>query len=199
MLEKLSRLGNGPRVMTERLILRPPKMSDWSQWAELREESRSFLVPWEPSWGPNALSKASFRVRLRRIARDVRDDQGQSFFLFRRDSGDLVGGITLGNIRRGVAQTGTIGYWAGAPHARKGYMFEALCGLMPCLFTEFGLRRVEAACLPANIPSARLLEKVGFTREGLAREYLCINGVWHDHLLYALLDKDPIGGASIEP
>src|SRR5690606_40513060 len=56
---------------------------------------------------------------------------------------------------------------------------------------DFGLRRIEAACLPANIPSSKLLEKVGFTREGLAREYLCINGVWHDHLLYALLDKDP--------
>ncbi|MAL78624.1 MAG: 30S ribosomal protein S5 alanine N-acetyltransferase [Sneathiella sp.] len=192
MLEKLSLMGRAPQVITERLILRPPKMSDWEQWAELRRESRSFLVPWEPLWGPDSLSKASFRARLRRISRDVRDDQGQGFFLFRRDSDDLVGGITLGNIRRGVAQTGTIGYWTGAPHARKGYMFEALCGLMPFLFYEFSLRRIEAACLPSNIPSSKLLEKVGFSREGRAREYLCINGVWHDHLLYALLDKDPV-------
>jgi ribosomal-protein-alanine N-acetyltransferase len=71
-------------------------------------------------------------------------------------------------------------------------MFEALCGLMPFLFYEFSLRRIEAACLPSNIPSSKLLEKVGFSREGRAREYLCINGVWHDHLLYALLDKDPV-------
>src|SRR5690606_40813926 len=97
MLEKLWRLGNGPRITTERLVLRPPRMSDWRQWAELREESRSFLVPWEPTWGPNALSKASFRMRLRRIARDVQDDQGQTFFLFRRDNSELVGGISLGN------------------------------------------------------------------------------------------------------
>ena len=117
---------------------------------------------------------------------------GQAFFLFNRDSRDLIGGITLSNIRRGVAQTGTIGYWAGERYARQGYMFEALCGLLPVLFNEYNLRRIEAACLPENIPSSKLLEKVGFTKEGLAREYLCINGVWHDHSLYAFLKGDPI-------
>ena len=192
MLEKLSLMGSGPRVVTDRLVLRAPKLSDWDQWATLREQSRDFLVPWEPLWGLDALSKGSYRMRLRRYAKDVKEDMGQAFFLFQRDNGELVGGITLGNIRRGVAQTGTLGYWTGQRHARKGYMYEALCGLLPVLFSEFGLRRVEAACLPSNIPSYRLLEKVGFSKEGLGREYLCINGVWHDHLLYAILDKDPI-------
>ena len=139
---------------------------------------------------PDSLSKGNFKARLRRYSRDVRDDGGQAFFLFLRDSHQLVGGITLNNIRRGVAQTGTLGYWTGERFARQGYMFEALTGLLPVLFDEFGLRRVEAACLPANISSSNLLEKVGFTHEGLAREYLCINGVWHDHLLYAALKAD---------
>lgn len=192
MLEKLSLMGSGPRVVTERLMLRPPRLSDWEAWAELRADSRDFLVPWEPVWTADSLSKVNYKARLRRYARDVKDDMGQAFFIFHRESRDLVGGITLGNIRRGVAQTGTLGYWTGRCHARHGYMFEALCGLMPVLFSEFGLRRVEAACLPSNIPSSRLLEKVGFIKEGLAREYLCINGVWHDHLLYAILNTDPI-------
>jgi ribosomal-protein-alanine N-acetyltransferase len=140
------------------------------------------------------LSRANFKARLRRYSRDVKEDSGQAFFLFLRDSHQLVGGITLSNIRRGVAQTGTLGYWTGQQFARQGYMFEALCGLIPGLFSEFGLRRVEAACLPENIPSSNLLEKVGFFREGLAREYLCINGVWHDHLLYAILKGDTLPG-----
>ncbi len=192
MLDKLSLMGSGPKVITERLILRPPRISDWEKWAEVRAESRDFLVPWEPVWTMDSLTKASFRARLRRYARDVKDDMGQAFFLVDRESEDIIGGITLGNIRRGVAQTGTLGYWTGKRYARKGYMFEALCGLIPVLFSEFGLRRVEAACLPSNIPSSRLLEKVGFSKEGLAREYLCINGVWHDHSLYALLRTDRI-------
>ncbi|MEX1034474.1 MAG: GNAT family protein [Sneathiella sp.] len=192
MLERLSFLGSSPKVVTDRLILRPPRISDWERWARVRAESRDFLVPWEPVWTKDSLTKTNFRARLRRYGRDVKDDLGQAFFLIDRKNGDLIGGITLGNIRRGVAQTGTLGYWTGQSYARKGYMFEALCGLIPVLFSEFGLRRVEAACLPSNIPSSRLLEKVGFSKEGLAREYLCINGVWHDHLLYALLRTDRI-------
>ncbi|WP_339712114.1 GNAT family protein [uncultured Sneathiella sp.] len=192
MLDKLSLMGSGPKVITDRLILRPPRISDWEKWSGVRAESRDFLVPWEPVWTMDSLTKASFRARLRRYTRDAKDDTGQAFFLIDRKTEDIIGGITLGNIRRGVAQTGTLGYWTGQRHARKGYMFEALCGLIPVLFNEFGLRRVEAACLPSNIPSSRLLEKVGFSKEGLAREYLCINGVWHDHLLYALLRTDII-------
>jgi len=192
LLERLSSLGTGPRVETERLYLRPPRLGDWSQWATLRAESERFLAPWEPVWTADSLSKANYKARLRRYTRDVREDEGQAFFLFLQESDQLVGGITLSNIRRGVAQTGTLGYWTGEKFARKGYMYEALLGMLPVLFGEFGLRRVEAACLPSNISSSKLLEKIGFSREGLAREYLCINSVWHDHLLYAILRNDPL-------
>ncbi|WP_373085201.1 GNAT family N-acetyltransferase, partial [Sneathiella sp.] len=140
------------------MYLRSPKLSDWERWAQLRSESRRFLAPWEPVWTTDSLTRASFKARLRRYTRDMKDDMGQAFFLFDRESDDLIGGITLNNIRRGVAQTGTLGYWTGERHARRGYMFEALCGLLPVLFSEFALRRVEAACLPENIPSSKLLE-----------------------------------------
>ncbi len=192
LLERLSNIGIGPRIETERLYLRSPKLSDWEEWAVLRADSRQFLVPWEPVWTHDSLSKANFKARIRRYTREIKDDTGQAFFLFKNDTQQLVGGITLSNIRRGVAQTGTLGYWTGAKYARQGYMHEALRGLLPVLFSQFGLRRVEAACLPENVPSSNLLEKVGFKREGIAREYLCINGVWHDHLLYALLKSDPL-------
>jgi ribosomal-protein-alanine N-acetyltransferase len=83
-----------------------------------------------------------------------------------------------------VAQAGTLGYWMGAPHAGQGYMSAALQAVLPFCYDELRLHRVEAACIPRNTPSIRLLEKSGFAREGLAKEYLCINGVWQDHLLF---------------
>jgi len=102
----------------------------------------------------------------------------------------LLGGLTLTNIRRGVAQAGSLGYWIGQPHARRGLMTAAVNALIPFVFCTLRLHRLEAACIPSNIASVRLLEKTGFTREGFAREYLCINGLWQDHLLYALLRTD---------
>jgi len=89
-----------------------------------------------------------------------------------------------------VAQAGSIGYWIGAPFARKGYMTAALRALTPFCFGTLRLHRLEAACIPDNVASIRLLEKAGFKREGYARSYLCINGVWQDHLLYARLKED---------
>ena len=84
-----------------------------------------FLTPWEPSWSADALTRAAFRRRLARYASDWRTDQGYSFFLFRREDDALVGGIGLSNVRRGVAETGSLGYWIGERYARQGYMTEA--------------------------------------------------------------------------
>ena len=108
----------------------------------------------------------------------------------RATSGALVGGLTLCNVRRGVTQSCTLGYWIGAKHSRQGYMTAAVRAVVPFVFDSLELHRLEAACLPTNAASIKLLEKTGFQREGLARRYLRINGLWQDHLLYALLDTD---------
>jgi len=100
--------------------------------------------------------------------------------------------LTLANIRRGVAQAGSLGYWMGAPFVRRGYMAAAVLALVPFAFSTLRLHRLEAACIPTNTASIRLLEKTGFSREGYAREYLCINGIWQDHVLYARLQDDPL-------
>ena len=157
----------------------------------LREQSRAFLTPWEPTWPADDLTRGAFRRRLKRYAEDLRSDLAYAFLIFRSDDNALVGGLTLANIRRGVAQAGSIGYWVGAPFARKGYMTAAMRALIPFCFGTLRLHRLEAACIPANAASIRLLEKTGFQREGYARGYLCINGIWQDHLLYARLKDDP--------
>ena len=124
---------------------------------------------------------------------DWRDDQGYAFFLHRNDDGALVGGMTLTNVRRGVAQTVSLGYWMGQRFAGKGYMSAAVRTIIPYAFGALGLRRVEAACVPHNAASVGLLERVGFSREGVARQYLCINGTWMDHALYAFVQGDRLG------
>lgn len=172
------------------LVLRAPDLSDYPQWAELREHSRAFLTPWEPIWPSDDLTRAGFRRRLRRYAEDILEDRAYPFIIIREDDNTLIGAVTLANVRRGIVQSGTIGYWIGQPFAHRGYMTAALRVLLPTLFGELNLHRVEAACIPTNTPSARVLEKCGFAREGLARRYLCINGVWQDHYLYGLLDDD---------
>ena len=152
-------------------------MADFAAWAELRETSRKFLTPWEPTWPADDLTRPAFRQRLRRYAEDMRTDQAYPFFLFRTEDNALIGGLALANIRRGVAQAGSLGYWIGAPHIRRGYMTAAVRALVPAAFDVLRLHRVEAACIPTNLASVRLLEKTGFRREGYARSYLCINGI----------------------
>ena len=147
--------------------------------------------PWEPTWPADDLTRASFRRRIKRYSEDQRGDLAYPFFIFRKSDNVLVGGLTLTNIRRGCAQAASLGYWMGAAYARQGYMTAAVGALLPFAFGTLRLHRVEAACIPANVASIRLLEKTGFKREGFARQYLCIDGVWQDHLLYARLKDDP--------
>jgi ribosomal-protein-alanine N-acetyltransferase len=177
-------------IKGETVLLRAPQTSDHEEWAALREESREFLTPWEPIWPPDDLTRAAFRRRLRRYAEDQRTDQAYAFLIFSTGTNTLVGGITLANLRRGVAQAGSIGYWVGARYARQGFMTAAMRALIPYAFDSLRLHRLEAACIPTNAASVALLQKSGFKREGYARQYLCINGIWADHLLYARLRDD---------
>ncbi len=173
------------------VVLRAPAMPDYDAWAQLRESSRAFLTPWEPTWSSDELTRAAFRRRVRYYSRDMREDTGYAMFVFRMADDALLGGLTLSNVRRGVTQAATLGYWIGASHASRGYMTAAVRALAPIVFDDLRLHRLEAACLPDNTASMRLLERTGFKREGFARSYLKINGAWRDHVLYALLDSDP--------
>jgi len=181
----------GDTIETVRLTIRFPRTQDYGQWTALRNQSRAFLVPWEASWPPNDLSRSAFANRLKHYRGNVRKDNAYPLLIFKADnSGELVGGVTVSNVRRGIAQTAQLGYWIGQPHANQGYMSEAVRAVAHFCFDQLGLHRLEAACLIKNAPSARVLEKCGFSREGIARKYLKINGQWQDHLLFALLRDD---------
>jgi len=178
-------------IETVRLTLRFPVMDDYTQWAQLRHHSRAFLVPWEASWPSDDLSRSAFAYRLKHYRGNVRKDEAYPLFIFKADENrELVGGITVSNVRRGIAQTAQLGYWVGQPFANQGYMSEAVRAVGDFCFGQLGLNRLEAACLIKNQPSTRVLENCGFSQEGIARQYLKINGVWQDHILFALLKDD---------
>ena len=177
-----------PLIRSEGLLLRAPRMDDYVDWAQLRQESRSFLAPWEPVWPVDDLTRQSFRRRMKRYHDDMIADLAYTLFIFEPTTGSLMGGMTLGNVRRGVSQSATLGYWMGQPFAGRGIMTKAVRVMKVFAFAKLGLRRIEAGCIPNNIASIRVLEANGFEREGYAREYLCIAGVWQDHFLYACLN-----------
>ncbi|KZL18767.1 putative ribosomal N-acetyltransferase YdaF [Pseudovibrio axinellae] len=180
-------------LTTKRLYLRTPIMADFAQWSELRSQSRDFLQPWEPTWPSDDLTKASFRKRIRRSNRNIREGSQYPFFLFNNENDELLGGLNLSNVRRGVSQTTSMGYWMGASFAGNGFMKEAVARVCEFCFETLHLHRLEAACLPTNEPSKALLKKVGFSELGYAPSYLFINGMWQDHILFGKIrDSEPI-------
>ena len=181
-----------PAVAGAGVALRMPQSGDYPDWAALREQSRDFLTPWEPIWPADDLTRSAFRRRIKRYAEDQRNDLAYAFLIFRSSDEALVGGLTLANIRRGVAQAGSIGYWVGAPFARQGYMTAALRALIPFSFDDAAAAPAGGGLHPGQHRLGRACwRRPAFTREGYARGYLCINGSWQDHLLYARLQDDP--------
>ncbi|MBL9050416.1 MAG: GNAT family N-acetyltransferase [Tabrizicola sp.] len=185
------------RVETERMTLRLPEHGDWRQWSELRETSAEFLSKWEPVWANDHLTRRAFTNRVYWAQRAEAQGTALPMLMIRREDNQLLGALTLDNIRRGPSQTGTFGYWIGEPFARQGYMREAILALTHHAFTRMDLSRLEAACLPENVASRGVLEKCGFKYEGVAQSYLQINGRWRNHVLYANLRGDRRGRTDV--
>ncbi|PIB25062.1 GNAT family N-acetyltransferase [Amylibacter kogurei] len=181
------------RIEAPRLYLRLPEMADHLHWVALREQGVEFLRQWEPDWASNHFSKRAFQNRVYWARKSFDSDDGMPLFLMNKENDQLMGAITLDNIRRGPAQAGTIGYWIGQEFARAGYMTEAINAVVNYAFAKMDLSRIEAATLPENAPSRGVLEKTGFKYEGVAQSYLQINGRWRTHVLYANLRNDRRG------
>ncbi len=185
------------RLETERLSLRPPQHGDYREWADLRDQSAEFLTPWEPAWADDHLGRKSFTNRVYWAQRSINGGTAVPLFLERREDNAILGAITLDHIRRGPAQTGTLGYWIGTDFTRRGFMQEAIETVVHYAFHHLDLSRIEAACLPENVASRGVLEKSGFKYEGVAQSYLQINGRWRTHVLYACLRADRRGRTDV--
>lgn len=194
----LSRQPETPDLNSASHRLRLPRYDDFEQWHALRRDSRAFLQPWEPTWRSDELTERAFRARVVRNNQEFQSGLAVPFLLFSQTDHVLLGGLTIGLIRRGASQSCMIGYWMGERHAGKGHMFAALQLAIPYIFRGLELHRIEAACIPDNEKSIRLLEKAGFQREGLLREYLKINGQWRDHAMLSRLSDRAAGNGNKE-
>lgn len=191
LLNFQSTFDNPVELQSAGILLRTPTMDDFGAWVALRTASANFLRPWEPTWDPVDMQRGTFRQRIKRYQLDLKKGHSITLFIFTANGKQLVGGITIANIRRGVSQSCTIGYWMGEVHAGKGIMSETVRRIIPYAFDDLKLHRIEAAAIETNASSIALLENCGFQFEGKTRKYLKINGKWQDHRLYSLLADDP--------
>ncbi len=177
-------------LRTERLLIRAPQRGDYNDWATGRRISRKHLEPWEPRWPRDALTREDWNRRLKAWRTGWRNDRAYVFLIFELGNGQLVGGISVTNVRRGPAQSGSLGYWLLREATGSGYMVEAVEHVTRWSFDCLGVFRLEAGTLPENLKSRAVLGRCGFREEGTARAYLEINGQRRDHVLYALLKGD---------
>jgi ribosomal-protein-alanine N-acetyltransferase len=171
--------------------LHPLRRRDAAEWSRLRLANESWLSPWEPShslpWSVRH-SPAAYRAMRRAVARRARLGTSLPFAL--RVEGRLAGQVTIDNIVRGALRSGYLGYWIDRAVAGRGMASLAVALVCDHAFGEVGLHRVQADIRPENAPSRRLVERLGFSQEGLLRRYLDIDGDWRDHLAYSLLAED---------
>ena len=175
---------------SQRVLMRPPRLSDGPQWIEVRSVNKDHIQPFEPKWAENGLERDFFERRIRRQARDWELGQANAFLIFKKADMHLIGGMNINNICRGAAQYAAIGYWIDQAHEGQGYMAEAIQLTLEYCFEDLGLHRVNASCLPENTRSKNTLLKAGFKEEGFAEKYLQINGRWRDHELFGLPVED---------
>jgi ribosomal-protein-alanine N-acetyltransferase len=181
------------RVTSERLVLRPPRPSDIPEIRRLLRTNADHLRPWSPASlsGEDPTSLTNISNAVTRHRRDWK--RGDAFVLFvsKRVPGEpLIGRVQLSGVMRGVFQNAHLGYWIDGAHQGQGFMSEAVAATLAFAFTEARLHRVQVAIMPRNAASLRVMEKIGFRREGEAERYLCIAGKWEDHVLFAMTAEE---------
>ena len=177
-----------PRLYSERLQVRLLEPHEKDLMVRFRDENRDYLKPWEPLRRPDFFTEGFWEIQLRLTLRNFREGASAGFVLLSPFEDEVLGVCNYTNIVRGTFQSCQLGYALAEKHQHKGLMFEALSMTNQYMFDDLGLHRIMAGYLPHNGRSGKLLDRLGFEKEGLARKYLKINGRWEDHLLTSLIN-----------
>lgn len=181
------------RLLGRRLVLRPLDGRDFEQWREVRRRNVDWLTRWEPRRIPGQADVVEQRdAFLSRCSARVREWQlgtGYGFGIFTH-AGDFVGEVNLSSVQRGPFQNAYVGYWIDQDHAGQGYTPESFVVAARYAFEDLGLHRLQVAIIPRNGSSRRVVEKLALREEGVALRYLEINGVWEDHVRYAITAEE---------
>jgi ribosomal-protein-alanine N-acetyltransferase len=181
------------RIVTDRLVLRPPRASDVPELRRLLRANAEHLRPWEPSPAPgeDPTSLTAVANRVTRQRRDWKRGESYALLLTSRERGEpILGRINLGGVLHGAFQNAHIGYWIDHDHQRRGLTSEGVIGAFAFAFGVARLHRVQIAIMPRNAGSLRVMEKIGARREGFAERYLRIAGRWEDHVIFAVTSED---------
>ena len=170
--------------------LRPVTVGDAAEMLHLLLRNRAFLTPWEPVRSASYFTLAAARAEAERAEAERAADAGFAFGMVERASGELVGRVALSNVVRGAWHNATLGYFVDAERGGRGYATEAVRQVLAHAFGQAGLHRVQAAVMPRNGRSLRVVERNGLRLEGVALRYLCINGRWEDHRIYAITREE---------
>jgi ribosomal-protein-alanine N-acetyltransferase len=190
------------RLVTERLVLRPPRTGDVGEIRRVLRHNHAHLKPWNPAPrpgdDPTSITEVSNTVLRQR--REWKAGRSFTFMLsVRHEPGRLVGKIALTGIMRGAMHGAYLGYWMDVDHQGRGLCPEAIGAVLDFAFGAAELHRVQAAIMPRNDKSLRVIEKVGFRREGYAERYLQIAGKWEDHILFARTREEHVAPSRLSP
>ncbi len=179
-----------PRLVTERLVVRPPGPSDAARVARYWRANEAFHARSSPVQREEFYTDAFWEERIPSLAAERRRGESLRVFLFDPREERVLGHASLTRITRGAFHAANLGYSLDRRAEGRGLMTEALRALLAHAFGPMGLHRVEANHLPSNRRSAAVLRRLGFRREGLARDYLLVDGRWQDHVLNSLTNRE---------
>ncbi len=192
LAERLTAASFGPQLLGRRVTLRAMTPADFPAWQEVRRRNADWLVPWEarrPAGQPDVVeSRRAFESRCEAIDRERATGTAFRFGLFVGSA--FAGELNLGSVQRGAFQNVYVGYWIDEARAGFGFMPEALVVGLRFAFEDLGLHRVQVSIIPRNMRSRRVVEKLAMREEGIAERYLEINGVWEDHIRYAMTAEE---------
>ncbi len=175
-----------------RVLLRPLTLHDFDEWREVRRRCQDWLTKWEPRRIPGqpdtVEDRQAFSARCSVRMREIQLGTGYGFGIF--VDGAFAGEININSIHRGAHQNAYVGYWIDQRLAGQGYMPESVVAVLQFCFEQLLLHRVQISVIPRNASSRRVAEKLGIRDEGIAQRYLEINGVWEDHIRYAITAEE---------
>lgn len=181
------------RLLGRRLVLRALDGRDYEQWRDVRRANVDWLTRWEPRKVPGQADvveqRDAFLSRCSARAREWQLGTGYGFGIFTHE-GTFIGEVNLSSVQRGPFQNAYVGYWIDQGHAGHGYTPEAFVVAARYAFEDLALHRLQVAIIPRNGSSRRVVEKLALREEGVALRYLEINGVWEDHVRYAITSEE---------
>lgn len=177
-------------ICTKRLILKVLNETDAQMVLDFYQINSSFFEPLEPLRCDHFYTTSFQRTSLRYEYNLITSLKALRYYVFlKEDPNKIIGTLSFSNILKGSFMSCQIGYKFDYYHTKKGYALETITHCIPLMFNNFGIHRIEAYIMPCNTSSIRLIEKLGFHKEGTAVSSAKILGVWEDHIRYALINR----------